>query len=260
MARSREPSPGRWHEVRINEDRRRGFGAGLRASVPIVVGYLPAAVAFGVAARGAGLSAVESVVMSLIVYSGASQFALAGLVAVGTSWPVMAGISLILGMRHVLYGPSLVPYLRRIDTAHAATVAFGLTDEVFAVASVELRRRPAGFGWLLGLETGAYSSWALGTGAGVFAGTAIVAALPSLAPALSFALPALFVALLISLMRAGGPQHRNAPSPTVCAVLAAVVVAAVSYLAGLESWSVPAAGVIGPLVGILLQKGWAGAT
>jgi predicted branched-subunit amino acid permease len=202
---------------------------------------------------------MESVVMSLIVYSGASQFALAGLVAVGTSWPVMAGISLILGVRHVLYGPSLVPYLCRIDAPRAATVAFGLTDEVFAVASVELRQRPAGFGWLLGLETGAYSSWVLGTCAGVFAGTAIVAALPSLAPALSFALPALFLALLISLTRMGRQQHGRVPSPTVCAVLAAVVVAATTYLAGLESWSVPAAGASGPLVGSLLRRGGVGA-
>ena len=232
----------------------------MRASVPVVIGYLPAAVAFGIAARGAGLSMAESVVMSLIVYSGASQFALAGLVAVGTSWPVMAGISLVLGVRHVLYGPALVPFLRRMGVGRAATAAFGLTDEVFAVSSVELRQRPAGFGWLLGLEAGAYSSWVLGTCAGAFAGTAVVAALPSLAPALSFALPALFVALLVSLMRTGEQQHGGAPSPAVGAVLVAAVVAAAFYLAGLESWSVPAAGIAGPLVGLLLGRGGAGAT
>ena len=246
--------------MRVNGDGCRRFPEGLRASVPVVVGYLPAAVAFGIAARGAGLSAVESIVMSLVVYSGASQFALAGLVAVGTSWPAMAGISLVLGVRHVLYGPSLVPYLPRMGAGRTATAAFGLTDEVFAVASVELRQRPAGFGWLLGLEAGAYSSWVLGTCVGVFAGTVLVAALPSLAPALSFALPALFVALLVSLIRTGGQQHGGVPGPAVGAVLAAAVVAASFYLAGLESWSVPAASVAGPLVGLLLGRGGAGAT
>jgi len=246
--------------VRVDGDGRRGFPEGLRASVPVVVGYLPAAVAFGIAARGAGLSVVESVVMSLIVYSGASQFALAGLVAVGASWPVMAGISLVLGVRHVLYGPSLVPYLPRMGAGRAATAAFGLTDEVFAVASVELRQRPAGFGWLLGLEAGAYSSWVLGTCVGAFAGTVLTATLPSLAPALSFALPALFVALLVSLMRTGGQQYGGVPGPAVGAVLVAAAVAASFYLAGLESWSVPAAGVAGPLVGLLLGKGRADAT
>jgi predicted branched-subunit amino acid permease len=64
--------------VAASEVVRRGFPEGLRASVPVVVGYLPAAVAFGVAARGAGLSTAETLLMSLIVYSGTSQFALVG--------------------------------------------------------------------------------------------------------------------------------------------------------------------------------------
>jgi len=230
----------------------------LRASVPVVVGYLPAAVAFGVAAQSAGLNATETVLMSLIVYSGASQFALAGLLAAGASWLAMAAIGLVLGIRHVLYGSSLVPHLRRLDTARAAVAAFGLTDEVFAVASVKLTpgQTPlTGFGWLVGLETGAYVSWTLGSWIGAVAGTAVVSALPSLAPALSFALPALFVALLVSLVRLRGPEPgRSVPVPVAGAVLAAGVVAAALHLAGLESWSVPAAGVAGPAVGLLLWR------
>ncbi len=245
--------------MRVDRDGRWDFPEGLRASVPVVVGYLTAAVAFGIAARGAGLSVAESVVMSLIVYSGASQFALAGLVAVGASWPIMAGISLVLGVRHVLYGPALVPYLRRMGVGRAATAAFGLTDEVFAVVSVESRQRPASFGWFLGLEAGAYSSWVLGTCAGAFAGTAIVAALPFLAPALSFALPALFLALLVSLVRTGGSASGGSPAPIAGAVLAAMMVAASLYLEGLGSWSVPAAGIAGPLAGLLLGRGGTGA-
>lgn len=241
----------------IEEDVSRGFPEGLRASVPIVVGYLPAAVAFGVAAREAGLSVAETVAMSLLVFSGASQFALAGLLATGASWLVMAAISLVLGVRHVLYGPSLAPNLRRMDTGRAAAVAFGLTDEVFAVASAMLPRGSprANFGRLLGLGTSAYVSWALGTWIGAVAGTAVVSALPSLAPALSFALPALFVALLISLMRSAGPATGGAPSPVTGSILVAAVVAAALYLAGLESWSVPAAGVTGPVAGLLIGRG-----
>jgi 4-azaleucine resistance transporter AzlC len=198
--------------VAASEVVRRGFPEGLRASVP-VVGYLPAAMAFGVATRGAGLSTAETLLMSLIVYSGASQFALVGLAAAGTSWFVMAAISLVLGVRHMLYGPSLAPHLGRMGTGRAAVAALGLTDEVFAVASVKLGRRPpsAELGWLLGLETGAYVSWGLGTWIGGVAGTVVIDVFPSLAPTLSFALPALFVALLVSLVkrkaRRLGPCH-----------------------------------------------------
>ena len=69
--------------VREGTGRGRSLARGLRTSVPIVVGYVPAALAFGVAARRAGLSPAEAVLMSLLVYSGAGQFALLGLLAVG---------------------------------------------------------------------------------------------------------------------------------------------------------------------------------
>ena len=254
-------SPFNWWPEVIEVDASRGFSEGLRASVPIVVGYLPAAVAFGVAARGAGLSVTETVAMSLIVFSGASQFALAGLLTAGASWVVMAAISLVLGVRHMLYGPSLAPNLRRIDTSRAAAAAFGLTDEVFAVASAMLPRRPPGtnFDRLVGLGTSAYISWTLGTWIGAAAGSVVVDALPSLAPALSFALPALFVALLVSLVRSTGPASGGASSSVMGAILVAAAVAATLYLAGLESWSVPAAGVTGPTAGLLIQRGRANA-
>ena len=231
--------------------------------MPVIVGYIPAAVAFGVAARGAGLGTTEALLMSLIVFSGASQFAIAGLVSAGASWLVMAAVSLVLGMRHVLYGPSLAPYLRRLGTGGAGVAAFGLTDEVFAVASVELsRERTSGenFGKLLGLGMGAYVSWTVGTWIGAVVGAAAVDALPSLAPALSFALPALFVALLVSLVSPAGRASGGMPGlPVAGAVLAAAIAATVLHLAGLGSWSVPAAGIVGPVAGLLIERGRPGA-
>jgi predicted branched-subunit amino acid permease len=114
-------------------------------------------------------------------------------------------------------------------------------------------------GWLLGLEAGAYAAWVLGTWIGGVAGTAVVTRVPSLAPALSFALPALFVALLVSLVKAGDMEPRGVSRPVRGAVLAAAVVATALSLAGLGSWSVPAAGLAGPIVGLMLWRGRAGA-
>jgi len=230
------------------------LGGGLRASAPVVLGYLPAAFAFGVAAGGAGLSAAETVLMSAIVYSGASQFALVGLLSSGASLVVAGATALVLGARHLLYGPALAPQLRPLGARRASLAAFGLTDEVFAVAAARLPGGgAAGYGWLLGLEFGAYASWVLGSLFGASAGGAVAGAVPSLSAALSFALPALFVALLASLLgtaRDGGGERR----PVYGAVLAAGLVAAALHLAGLGSWSVPAAGVAGPAVGLLLPR------
>jgi predicted branched-subunit amino acid permease len=107
---------------------------------------------------------------------------------------------------------------------------------------------------LLGLGLGAYASWALGTWIGAVAGTAVVNALTSHAPALSFALPALFVALLVSLVRSAAPSSGGASGTVAGAVLAAAVVAAALSLAGLGSWSVPAAGVAGPVAELLIGR------
>jgi 4-azaleucine resistance transporter AzlC len=227
------------------------FGSGLRASVPVVAGYVPAAFAFGIAAGGAGFGTVETVLMSVIVYSGASQFALVGLLSSGASLVVAAGTALVLGTRHLLYGPPIARRLRPLETRRASLAAFGLTDEVFAVASARLPGGRPGYGWLLGLELGAYVSWAGGSWAGAIAGEAFAGALPSLSAALAFALPALFVALLVPLL---APSDAGGRSPVIGAVLVATFVAAALHLLGLGSWSVPAAGVAGPVAGLLLGR------
>jgi 4-azaleucine resistance transporter AzlC len=236
----------------------RGLLGGLGASVPIEVGYLPAGIAFGVAARQAGLVPAEATLMSLIVYSGSSQFALLGLLAAGASWAAMLIIPLVLSLRHLLYGPGLAPRLRGVGTWRAAVVAFGLDDEVFAVSSVKMPREN-GFGWILGLELGAYVSWALGTLVGGITGTVLIEGLPSLVPAFSFALPALFVALLVPLVSFPGVDTLGrsdiqSTSSLKAAAVAAGAVATLFRLTGLGSWGVMVGGVAGPVCGLLLER------
>lgn len=232
---------------------RRNLLNGLRAAVPLVAGYVPAAAAFGVAARQAGLDLAGTIWMSLVVYSGASQFALVGLIAAGASWAVAALAGLLLSLRHVLYGPSLARQLRRLGPWRGALVAYGLTDEIFAVASVKLPRRPNPFGWMMALQTPVFISWLTGTWIGFSAGAVLTEALPSLAPALSFALPALFVALLASLILHGDRTGKRGSGELTGAVVAAGAVAAAFHLAGLGSWGILAAGVAGPVVGYVLH-------
>jgi 4-azaleucine resistance transporter AzlC len=216
-----------------------------------VLGYLPAAAAFGLVARGAGLGVSEAVLASVAIFAGASQFALVGLAVAGSPVPVAAATLLFLNLRHALYGASLAPYLRRLGPKRTALAAFGLTDEVFAVSSARAGRQPIGFGWLLGLEAGAYASWVFGTWAGAAGGAAFKEALPAVQPALSFALPVLFAALLISLLTGtGGPAR----SQTVVAVAVAAATAAALRLAGADGWSVLVAGVVGPAAAIAVAK------
>ena len=242
---------------------------GIRAALPIVVGYVPAAVAFGVAARQAGLSVAETVLMSVIVYAGASQFALAGMIGSGMPAAAAAVTGLVLNVRHVLYGPALAPWLPRSGRGTAAVGSFGLTDEVFAVASAVLPRERASWRWLFGLEAAAYGSWVAGTWLGAAGGQAAVTRWPAMAQAMSFALPALFLGLLIPMLASptdapapeasdAGPS-RSSPQGSATReargvwVSAAVggVVAILMWLAGWARWSVLAAGVLGPMAGLV---------
>jgi predicted branched-subunit amino acid permease len=171
------------------------YTQGLRLGIPIVFGYVPVAVAFGLVCRNAGLPAYVALLFSALVFAGASQF--------------MAVEMLTLGAR--------VPH---------PLVAYGITDEVFAVASGHpgtLTPRT-----VLGIETMAYLAWCGGTVAGALAGEILPALIQQ---ALGVTLYALFVSLLVpQLLRDRG------------AVAAAV--AAVAIRLGLDAAGWMPAGVV----------------
>ena len=62
------------------------FKEGAKAALPIVLGYLPVGMAFGVLARKAGLTTFEVGLMSLFVYAGASQFIAIEMISKGILW------------------------------------------------------------------------------------------------------------------------------------------------------------------------------
>jgi len=175
---------------------------GLAASLSIVVGYLPIAFSFGLAAMQAGLSPLIVIASSVVVYAGASQFLLITLLAPGAN--VLAAIPTVLLMnaRHLFYGPALLARLPRQDRQLATpALAFGLTDEVFATAMSQLERiAPAQKEvWYLGVQIGAYAAWVGGTVLGVVLNASFQDPPVFVREALSFILPALFFALLLEI-------------------------------------------------------------
>ena len=117
------------------------FWGGLGTAVPLILGYLPIAFSFGVAATRSGLTMGEAFALSLIVYAGAAQFLAVALLAAGAPVAVAAFTLVAMNVRHVLYGPAL---MKRVGVAGAKRYAwawsFGLTDEVFGAALGALAR------------------------------------------------------------------------------------------------------------------------
>ncbi|MBO9355031.1 branched-chain amino acid ABC transporter permease [Bordetella petrii] len=171
--------------------------AGLRACVPVMIGYFPVAVTFGIAGLGTGLAPLQVVLISVLVYAGASQFLLLASIKAGTPWPWVVALCSLLNARHLLYGPLLSRFLpQRLRTR--LKIAFLLTDEVFATAFNRIERVPDARRdrWMTWLGLGAWLTWIAGTAVGVYAGDGLERHFPMLSQVMRFALPALFLALV----------------------------------------------------------------
>ena len=88
---------------------RAGFRTGLASAFPIALGYFPIAFSFGVAATRAGVTPIEATFLSLVIYAGASQFLALVLLTSGASLVISALTLMAMNLRHLLYGPALLP-------------------------------------------------------------------------------------------------------------------------------------------------------
>jgi 4-azaleucine resistance transporter AzlC len=209
---------------------RHPFLDGLTASLPIVMGYLPIAFSFGVAATRAGFSATEAFALSLVIYAGASQFLALALLSSGAPVLVAAFTLIAMNLRHLLYGPALMREAgEKASTRHAWAWAWGLTDEVFGQALGSLARgQQFSEPYMFGLGLGAYSAWVLGTVAGALAGGSALEGWPALSAGLGFMLPALFLALLLSIL-----SRRQVPVILVAGLVTVAATLAISATSGI---------------------------
>lgn len=116
--------------------------AAVRDSLGIGVAVGAAGLAFGTAAVAAGLSPAQALFLSLFMFTGASQFALVGVIAGGGSLVAGALGALLLGARNTLYGLRLADVLG-YRGARRALAAHGVIDETAAVTLVQPDREGA---------------------------------------------------------------------------------------------------------------------
>ncbi|WP_100373550.1 AzlC family ABC transporter permease [Bacillus sp. FJAT-45037] len=168
------------------------FSRGLMAGTSIAIGYLPAALTFGLLAKGTGLSFFEAMAMSMFVFAGAAQYMALNLLAIGTGAFEIIFTTFIVNIRHLLMSASVNERVEEAPPFIKAIYSFGLTDEVFAVSSTQEGTVRTGF--IFGVALMAYTSWVINTGAGYLVGSLLPA---SLQASMAIALYAMFIALLI---------------------------------------------------------------
>lgn len=173
---------------------RSSFFSGARKAVPIMLGYAPLGIAFGVIAREKGLNVVQTALMSLTAFTGSGQFIAVGMLGAGASISAVLLTNFLVNMRYLLFSASMAPFVKKMPSAIQAVLAFGITDETFAVNMSEFDKRKPDPGFIFGVNVFSHLSW--------IANSAIGAAVGDLIPdinrfGVSFALPAMFIALLV---------------------------------------------------------------
>ncbi|GAB7388773.1 AzlC family ABC transporter permease [Bacillaceae bacterium] len=226
------------------------FLQGVKAGIPVAIGYIPTAITFGLLAKAAGVPALITVMMSFFIYAGASQFVGVNLLTVGAAFSEIVLTTFILNLRHFLMTASLSQRIRR-GTAKKwlALIAYGVTDETFSIASLrpEKQLEPA---FVCGLNLIAFTAWNVGTWAGVF----LASGLPeSLQASMGIALYAMFIGLLV-------PSIKKARPVLVVSSLAALINSAlhwVPWFSGLSAgWGIMIATILAAAAGaVFFPKG-----
>jgi 4-azaleucine resistance transporter AzlC len=176
------------------------------------------AISYGVLAVAAGLSVAQTCAMSALVFTGASQFAVVGVLGAGGGVAAALAPALLLAARNALYGLALVPVLRGRRGARALQAQL-VIDESTAMARAQDEPRAAHRAFLAtGLSV--FVFWNLGTLLGALAGG-------GLGDPRDLGLDAMFPAAFLALL---APQLRRpgAPTAAVAGALIALVLVPVA--------------------------------
>jgi 4-azaleucine resistance transporter AzlC len=217
------------------------FRAGFVAMLPLWLGAAPFGVIYAVTALAAGLTPLQTLAMSLLVFAGAAQFTAAGLFASGVAPLAIIGTTLIINMRHVLLSASLAPYLRHTPAWIKALLAFQITDESYAVgtrAFLDGRGSPA---YQFGANMSMYTIWPISTALGILLGSFLP---DTSAYGLDLVFPLAFIGLLMPLLR-------ERVSVLVAVVAGALTLGGALVLPG--RWYILLAGVVASGVGAILS-------
>lgn len=172
------------------------FFLGCKDVVPLLIPVVPFGIIFGVIGIEAGLGALITFLMSIIIFAGSSQLAFIQLFASGATAPVILSSVAIINSRHFLYSVVIAQYLTKLTLFWKIILSYFLTDQAFAISQKYLKKQPNNqqrHYYLLGSGFTLWFVWQLSTVTGIFLGEVIPKELN-----LGFAVPLTFISLIIT--------------------------------------------------------------
>ncbi len=191
---------------------KKAFVRGIIDGIPICLGYVSVAFAFGIFSVKNGLSVLEALLISMTNVTSAGQQAGVPIIASGGGLMELAMTQLVINLRYSLMSVSLSQkFDKSIHLADRFPIAFVNTDEVFAVVASKNEKVSAGY--MYGLIITPYLGWSLGTLIGALAGEVFPAILTS---ALGVAIYGMFIATVI-------PEMHKSVATALCVALSVVL-------------------------------------
>ena len=175
-------------------------------TLPVAMGYIPLGAVFGFLFVQAGASTWLAVLSSVVIYAGAAQYMMIPMLAAGASFPSIALATLVINLRHVFYGLSLLQRFPPRGLMRLYMI-FGLTDETYSVLTTLPDQTPHKTLFLLTALNQLW--WVLGTLIGAVVGAQAQLSLKGL----DFVLACLFAVLATEQWR-----HRSSVWPVAVAL------------------------------------------
>lgn len=173
------------------------FRKGLSHGFPICLGYFSVSFGFGIMAVKSGIPVINAIIISLTNLTSAGQAAGVGIIAAGGAIIEMIATQFVINLRYSLMGLSLSQKLdKSFTTLHRMIASYGITDEIFAVASSQKEKLVPQY--MYGLISVSTLGWVSGTAAGAVAGNILPA---SVTAAMGILLYGMFIAIIIPAAR-----------------------------------------------------------
>ena len=217
--------------------RREKFIDGCRKGIPITFGYVPMGIGYAAIAIKAGMTPLQTVSMSVLVYAGAGQIIAASMLLSGATAMAIILTNFVVNLRYFVMSTCVLNQVEESNTTLNILAAHVTVDESFAMFSLS---EDSNIWIYLGIAIIAWLSWILGAGIGVV----VLDLLPVIVTnSFNISLYALFVAILI-------PSIKESKQIALLVLITAVLNVVLGQFLG--NWSLIVSTLAGAAIGMYI--------
>ena len=217
--------------------RREKFIDGCRKGIPITFGYVPMGIGYAAIAIKAGMTPLQTVSMSVLVYAGAGQIIAASMLLSGATAMAIILTNFVVNLRYFVMSTCVLNQVEESNTPLNILAAHVTVDESFAIFSLS---EDSNIWIYLGIAIIAWLSWILGAGIGVV----VLDLLPVIVTnSFNISLYALFVAILI-------PSIKESKQIALLVLITAVLNVVLGQFLG--NWSLIVSTLVGAAIGMYI--------